>query len=243
MGDPRGLVVVGASAGGVEALRSFVAGLPGTLDAAVCVVLHIPRSGTSALPHLLRRAGRHPVVHATDGCQLEAGTVYVAPPNFHVLVADGRLRLSRGPTENGHRPAVDPLFRSAARAWGRGVVGVVLSGSRDEGAFGLATIAQHGGFGLVQAPAEALYPSMPAHATELVPQARVMPVGAMGAVLAELLDGMSGPAPASQSGDARVDGEDARSCSRPTTSCSPSTTSSATAPASSTTPTRSWTPS
>lgn len=201
--------MVGASAGGVEALRSFVAALPGSLDAAVCVVLHIPRAGTSALPHILSRAGRLPVRHATDGCRLEAGTIYVAPPNFHVLVTDGRLRLSRGPTENGHRPAVDPLFRSAARAWGSAVVGVVLSGSRDDGAFGLATIVQHGGAGLVQAPDEALYPSMPLQAAELAPTARAMPVAAMGPALVQLVDAMTGREPVPLSGDAQVDAEDA----------------------------------
>lgn len=201
--------MVGASAGGVEALRSFVATLPVSLDAAVCVVLHIPRAGTSVLPHILGRAGRLPVWHATDGCPLEAGTVYVAPPNVHVLVADGRLRLSRGPTENGHRPAIDPLFRSAVRTWGNSVIGVVLSGSRDDGAYGLATIAQHGGVGLVQEPGEALYPSMPVQAAELVPGAQVLPVAAMGAAIEQLLDGMTGREPAVLSGDGQVDAEDA----------------------------------
>jgi two-component system chemotaxis response regulator CheB len=208
--EPRGLVVVGASAGGVEALRAFVSGLPMGFGGAVCVVLHIPRSGTSALPHILARNCSLPVAHATDGGRLEAGRIYVAPTNFHVLVAGGRLRLSRGATENGHRPAVDPLFRSAAREWGAAVVGVVLSGTRDDGAYGLAAIARHGGAALVQDQDEALYPSMPRHAAALVPQARSMPVGKMGAVLAELLDEMSGPAPAGAAADdAREGAEDA----------------------------------
>jgi two-component system chemotaxis response regulator CheB len=205
MTEPRGLVVVGASAGGVEALRTFVSGLSLGFDGAVCVVLHIPRSGTSSLPHILSRCGPLPVADASDGCELQAGRIYVAPTNFHVLVSDGRLRLSRGPAENGHRPAVDPLFRSAAREWGAAVVGVVLSGTRDDGAYGLSTIARHGGSGLVQDPDEALYPSMPRHAAELMPQARVMPVSKMGEVLTRLLRGMSGPAPITAADDAQVD--------------------------------------
>jgi two-component system chemotaxis response regulator CheB len=206
---PRGLVVVGASAGGVEALRTLVCGLPADLDAAICVVLHIARGGTSALADILDRSGPLPAVHATDGAELDTGRIFVAPANFHMLVRDGRLHLSRGPAENGHRPAIDPLFRSAARSWGGGAVGVVLSGSRDDGAFGLATIVRHGGTGVVQDPAEALYPSMPRHAIEQTPGARVLPVSKMGPVLAELLDGLRGPAPAVAAEDPQAEAEDA----------------------------------
>jgi two-component system chemotaxis response regulator CheB len=209
MTEPRGLVVVGASAGGVEALRTCVSGLSAGFDGAVCIVLHIPRSGTSALPGILSRSGPLPAVHATDGCQLQAGRIYVAPTNLHMLVEDGRLRLSHGPAENGHRPAIDPLFRSAAREWGAAVVGVVLSGTRDDGAYGLSTVARHGGFGLVQDPEEALYPWMPRHALDLMPQAAIMPVGKMGGALRQLLQDMSGPAPTTVADDAQVDAEDA----------------------------------
>jgi two-component system chemotaxis response regulator CheB len=209
MTEPRGLVVVGASAGGVEALRTLVSGLSAGFDGAVCIVLHIPRSGTSALPGILSRSGPLPAAHATDGCQLEAGRVYVAPTNLHLLVAQRRLRLSHGPAENGHRPAIDPMFRSAARGWGAAVVGVVLSGTRDDGAYGLSIVARHGGSGLVQDPEEALYPSMPQRALDVMPQARVMPVGKMGGVLGELLRDMSGPAPRPVAGDAQVEAEDA----------------------------------
>jgi len=191
--NPRGLVVVGASAGGVEALRALVGGLPADIDAAICVVLHVSRGGTSTLADILDRAGPLPAVRAADGAQLERGRIFVAPANFHTLVRDGRLRLSAGPAENGHRPAIDPLFRTAARAWGASVIGVVLSGSRDDGAFGLGTIATHGGMGLVQDPAEALYPSMPRHAMEQMPAARVAPAAKMGAVLAELVERCHGP--------------------------------------------------
>lgn len=182
-----GLVVVGASAGGVEALRNLVAGFPVGLPAAVVVVLHIPRNAPSALPSILGRAGPLPAALAEHRARLRAGTVYVAPADRHVLVDDGRMVLSSGPTENGHRPAIDPLFRSAALAWGARAVGVVLSGTRDDGAAGLAAITARGGTALVQDPGEAVYPDMPVHAIEAVPDARVLPVAKVGAEITELL--------------------------------------------------------
>ncbi|WP_433222787.1 chemotaxis protein CheB [Dactylosporangium sp. CS-047395] len=209
MTEPRGIVVVGASAGGVEALRAFTAGLPPNLPGAVCVVLHVPRTGTTALPQILSRSGPLPAVHATDGAAIEAGYVYIAPPNHHLLIRDGRLRLSHGPMENGHRPAADPLFRSAARWWGAAALGVVLSGNRDDGAYGLAEIARQGGSGIIQDPQEALYPSMPRHAAAQVPTARSLPAGMIGAALAELLGGLPGPAPRESVERAELDAEDA----------------------------------
>jgi two-component system, chemotaxis family, protein-glutamate methylesterase/glutaminase len=112
----RELVVVGASAGGVEALRLLVSALPKDLPAAVVVVLHMPAGGSSALPAILTRSGALPAHTAEDGAELRNARIYVARPDHHVLVQDGVLRLSRGPTENGHRPAVNTLFRSAALA-------------------------------------------------------------------------------------------------------------------------------
>lgn len=121
-------VVVGASAGGVEALSQIVSKLPADLPAAVFVILHIAPSGTSVLPSILTRRGNLPAVHASDGDPIEHGRVYVAPPDHHVLLEEEGVRVVRGPRENGYRPAIDPLFRTAARTFGGRVIGVILSG-------------------------------------------------------------------------------------------------------------------
>src|SRR5262249_6619608 len=143
------------------------------------------RTGTpSALPQVLARAGPLPAGHARDGEPLERGRIYVAPPDRHLLVRDGRLRLSAGPRENGHRPAVDPLFRTAARAHRPGVVGVVLSGVLDDGTAGLAAVKRHGGLAVAQEPSEALYADMPAHAIATVDVDHVLPVTGIAELIA-----------------------------------------------------------
>lgn len=150
------------------------------------MVLHVPRSSPSALPRILDRTGALPAHAAVGGEPLQHGHVYVAPADRHLLAIDNRIRLSSGPTENGHRPAIDPLFRSLARAFGPRAVGVVLSGARDDGAAGLATIAARGGLTVVQDPTDALYPSMPRAALEQVTPDHIVSAAKMGSILAEI---------------------------------------------------------
>jgi two-component system chemotaxis response regulator CheB len=184
---PRRVVVVGASAGGVEALRAFVAGLAADLPAAVLVVLHTRPDARSMLPSILSRSGPLPATHAQDGEAIAVGRVYVAPRDVHLLVEPGRARLYAGPRENGARPAVDALFRSAARAYGPGVVAVVLSGALDDGANGMVAVKSRGGIGIVQEPTEALYPGMPEGALAHAPVDYTLPVAEIGPMVSRLI--------------------------------------------------------
>ncbi|MGY1715588.1 chemotaxis protein CheB [Geodermatophilus sp. SYSU D01106] len=181
------LVVVGASAGGLQPLRELLAALPGDLPAAVAVVLHLSPTGESRLPELLSRGGALAARHATEGEALTAGSVVVAPPDRHLTVLDGRVHLSRGPRVNRQRPAVDVLFRSAARSHAGGVVAVVLSGALDDGAVGSAAVAAQDGTVLVQDPAEARVTGMPRAALTTVRRARAVPTAELGPLVADLV--------------------------------------------------------
>jgi two-component system chemotaxis response regulator CheB len=182
----RDVVVVGASAGGVEALTNLVAALPADLPASLFVVLHVPATGTSALPDILARNGPLPASHAKDGEPIEQRRIYVAPPDHHLLLRGDHVHLARGPRENGHRPAVDPLFRSAAREHASRVVGIVLSGALDDGTAGLLAIKARGGVAVVQEPEDALYPAMPDNAIAHVEVDHVLPAAAIAGMLARL---------------------------------------------------------
>jgi len=157
----RDIIVIGASAGGVQALSTLVADLPRNLPAAVFIVLHISANVPSLLPSILARESILDIAHAVDGDPIQRGRVYVAPPDQHLIIERGRARLVHGPKENLHRPSIDALFRSAARWAGPRVIGVVLTGARDDGKVGMRAVQQRGGITIVQDPLEAPFPSMP----------------------------------------------------------------------------------
>ena len=180
------IVVVGASAGGVEALTRLVRTLPEDVPATLFVVLHLPADGKSHLPQILTRNGPLLASHPSDGEAIQQRRIYVAPPDHHLVVGRGYVRVIRGPKENGHRPAVDTLFRSAARAYGRRVVGVVLSGSLDDGTAGLQAVKLRNGVGVVQSPDEALFAGMPTSALENVQIDHCLGVAEIGSLLVRL---------------------------------------------------------
>jgi two-component system chemotaxis response regulator CheB len=184
-GPARSIVVIGASAGGIEALKDIVAVLPSDLAAPVCVVLHVPAWAESRLPAILARAGNLPATHGVDGEELTAGHIYVAPPGFHLTVEDGRVHLDAGPKENGHRPAIDPLFRSAARSFDGSAVCALLSGASEDGTKGMAALKAAGGVTIVQDPGDALYPTMPITAIDNVDVDLVLPTSQIGHAIAK----------------------------------------------------------
>lgn len=185
--ERRDIVVIGTSAGGVEALRRLAGQLPKDFPAAILVVLHLAPGHRSVLSEILSRAGHLPAVHPEDGMPLEPGHIYVAPNDRHLLVEPGRVRVVKGPRENNHRPAVDPLFRSAARAYGPRVVGVVLTGALDCGSAGLLAVKAQGGLAVVQDPRDAYCPDMPRSALEYVQVDHCVPLAELGELLVRLV--------------------------------------------------------
>ena len=185
-GSCRNIVVIGASAGGVSALQRFAADLPAKFPAAVLIVLHVG-AHPSILPQLLALAGPNSAAHVTDGEPLRTGHLAVAPPDHHLLLNAGRLQLMRGPKENLARPAIDPLFRSAAIAYGPRVIGVVLTGDLDDGTAGLQAIKSCGGLAVVQDPETAFSRSMPDHALRYVEVDQCVPLESLASTLLSLV--------------------------------------------------------
>jgi two-component system chemotaxis response regulator CheB len=183
----RDIVVIGASAGGVEALTRVVRGLPSGFPASVFIVCHFPAAARSVLPEILSRAGRLLARHPPDGERLYPGQIYIAPPNHHLLLGpEGRVRLTRGPRENHHRPAIDPLFRTAARYYGPRVIGVILTGALYDGTAGLLAVRAAGGVSVVQDPDDALIAAMPQNAVRVAGADHIVCVADLPALLTRL---------------------------------------------------------
>jgi len=197
MSGLRRCVVIGASAGGVEALREVVARLPGGLAVPVFVVLHIPPYVASSLPQILGRSGPLRAVHPRDGAVAEAGVIYVAPPDHHLLLDGRHVAVKKGPKENRFRPSIDALFRSAAYTCGPGAIGVVLSGMLDDGTSGLWSVERLGGTTVIQEPNEARFEDMPRSAMNYVRVDHNLPSTQIGALIGRLV-GQARPAAAAK---------------------------------------------
>lgn len=183
----KDVVVVGASAGGMGALEKLVAGLPGDFPAALFVVWHLAPGVRTVLPQVLMRAGPLPALQPNDGDRIEPGRIYVAPNDHHMLLEKGYVRVTRGPKENRFRPAVDPLFRSAAYIYGPRAIGVVLTGALDDGTSGLWAIKLRGGTAIVQDPEDAQHRSMPLNALDNVDVDHKLPAAEIGPLLGRLV--------------------------------------------------------
>jgi two-component system chemotaxis response regulator CheB len=192
----RDLVVIGGSAGASAPLRTILSSLPEDLPASVLVVIHVPSTSEGMFPTLagITRPTQLPVQDAEDGAELHSGQLYIAPPNRHLLVIDGRLKLGTGPRENLVRPAIDPLFRSAALSYGPRAIGVILSGMLNDGASGLAAIKRCGGIALVQAPSDADARDMPIAALEATPVDLSAPRGELAEAVLRFVHEPPGPA-------------------------------------------------
>jgi two-component system, chemotaxis family, protein-glutamate methylesterase/glutaminase len=185
---PTQLIVIGASAGGLAPLLTIVEVLPADLRATVLVVMHLASTARSVLPDILGRSTKLDVAAATDHMAIEPRRILIAPPDHHLVVDQRQVRLTSGPRENGHRPAVDPLFGSAASCYGAACCGVILSGARDDGALGLAAVKRCGGVTVVQDPDEAAYSGMPASAMAVTAVDFTLGADAIGPLLVRLVD-------------------------------------------------------
>ena len=189
----RDILVIGGSAGATAPLKAILGGFPPDLPAAVFVVLHIPARSTGILALVASAAGPLPVHEAANGLKVAPGNVYLASPDRHLILVDGTMRLGHGPRENMARPAIDPLFRSAAAAYGPRVIGLVLSGFLSDGASGLHAIKRCGGVALVQDPDDAVADEMPRRALEATVADLVVPSARLGDVLSDLVRQPAGP--------------------------------------------------
>lgn len=184
--QPRHMVVIGTSAGGIETLRELVADFPADFPAAIAVVMHTSPQAPGILHDILARSGPLQAVSPSGNERLQAGRIYVAPPDYHLLIEPGRVRVTKGPKENRFRPAIDPLFRSAAQVYGPNAIGVILTGNLDDGTAGLWAVKRLGGTAIVQDPEDAMFPSMPESALEHINVDYVLPRREIAALLVRL---------------------------------------------------------
>ena len=184
--NARDIIVIGTSAGGLEALKELVAQLPADFPATIFVVRHTSQDIETILPRILERSGHLTSTLASGNEYFKRGHIYCAPSRHHMVIEDDRLRLTKGPKENGFRPAVDPLFRSAALALGTRVVGIILTGAIDDGTAGLAAVKHFGGIAIVQDPSEARFPSMPQSALRNVHVDYCLPLREIAPLLVKL---------------------------------------------------------
>lgn len=182
----RNIIVIGASAGGFEAIRQLVHDLPSDLDAAIFIVRHIAPDINGVFAEVLNKQQTLYAAHAIDKEPIKMNRIYLAPPDRHLIIEEGRVRVTHGPKENRFRPAVDPLFRSAAYVYNQRVIGIILSGALDDGSAGLWTIKNRGGIAIVQDPADAEVPSMPESALRAVAVDHQAPVSKMAPLLVQL---------------------------------------------------------
>jgi two-component system chemotaxis response regulator CheB len=201
------IVVIGASAGGLEALRELVAALPGDFAAPICIVLHTAPQAPGVLDSILARAGKLPATNARDRERLVPGRIFVAPPDYHLVIEPGIVRVTKGPRENRFRPAIDPLFRSAAQVYGPAAIGVILTGNLDDGTAGLWTLKQLGGTAIVQNPDDALFPGMPQSALDHVKVDYSVRLSEIPPLLVRLASAIGVDAPSAESGNETVEVE------------------------------------
>ncbi|HZQ53842.1 MAG TPA: chemotaxis protein CheB [Bryobacteraceae bacterium] len=186
------IFVIGASAGGVEALQELTSQLPSSFPGSLLVVMHLLPRTRSFLPEILGRSGSLPAEQATDGGRLQHGHIYVAPPDHHLLVERDHMHLNRGPKEQHHRPCINVTLRSAALAYSERVTGILLTGELDDGTAGLWEVKRRGGIAIVQNPESAPFPSMPLSALREVEADYIVDVSEMGALLMRLANGQEG---------------------------------------------------
>jgi two-component system chemotaxis response regulator CheB len=200
--EKRDIIVIGSSAGGVNALQEIVASLPQDLNASIFIVQHVTPGAISLLPRILTYKGNLNAAHPADGEIIRQGMIYVAPPDHHMIIERDRILVKKGPKENRFRPSIDALFRSAAYSYGPRVIGVVLTGMLDDGTSGMWSVKRLGGIGIIQTPEDAAFPSMPNSVLEYVKVDHVLPLSEIAHKLAELVNS---PAVGAAAVDAAVD--------------------------------------